>query len=79
METTFDDAKPSLTHMALVKLVEENVVQYVVSQNVDGLHIKSGLSRYFNFPYDSLRGRGRRRWERAVLYTLDNVQLTYIQ
>ncbi|KAJ7389596.1 NAD-dependent protein deacetylase sirtuin-6 [Desmophyllum pertusum] len=45
METTFDDAKPSLTHMALVKLVEQNVVQYVVSQNVDGLHIKSGLSR----------------------------------
>lgn len=47
METTFDDAKPSLTHMAVVKLVEQNVVQYIVSQNVDGLHIKSGLSRYF--------------------------------
>ncbi|PFX34376.1 NAD-dependent protein deacetylase sirtuin-6-like [Stylophora pistillata] len=45
METTFDDAKPSLTHMALVKLVEENFVQYIISQNVDGLHIKSGLSR----------------------------------
>lgn len=45
METTFDDARPSLTHMALVKLVEENIVQHVVSQNVDGLHIKSGLSR----------------------------------
>jgi len=46
METTFDDARPSLTHMALVKLVEENVVQHVVSQNVDGLHIKSGITRY---------------------------------
>jgi len=45
MDTTFDDAKPSLTHMALVKLVEENLVQYIVSQNVDGLHIKSGLPR----------------------------------
>ncbi|XP_068741256.1 NAD-dependent protein deacylase sirtuin-6-like isoform X3 [Montipora capricornis] len=43
MDTTFDDAEPSLTHMALVKLVEENFVQYIVSQNVDGLHIKSGL------------------------------------
>ena len=49
MDTTFDDAKPSLTHMALVKLVEENIVQYVVSQNVDGLHIKSGLPRYLTF------------------------------
>ena len=47
MDTTFDDAEPSLTHMALVKLVEENFVQYIVSQNVDGLHIKSGLPRYF--------------------------------
>ncbi|XP_068694194.1 NAD-dependent protein deacylase sirtuin-6-like isoform X2 [Montipora capricornis] len=45
MDTTFDDAEPSLTHMALVKLVEENFVQYIVSQNVDGLHIKSGLPR----------------------------------
>ena len=46
MDITFDDAKPSLTHMALVKLVKENVVQYVISQNVDGLHLKSGLPRY---------------------------------
>lgn len=45
METTFDDAKPSLTHMALLKLVQENLVHYIVSQNVDGLHIKSGLPR----------------------------------
>lgn len=49
MNTTFDDASPSLTHMALVKLVEENLVQYIVSQNVDGLHIKSGIPRYEYF------------------------------
>ena len=55
METTFDDARPSLTHMALVKLVEENVVQYVVSQNVDGLHIKSGLSRYKNLSRERVK------------------------
>lgn len=45
MNTTFDDASPSLTHMALVRLVEENLIQYIVSQNVDGLHIKSGIPR----------------------------------
>lgn len=49
MNTTFDDASPSLTHMALVKLVEENLIQYIVSQNVDGLHIKSGIPRYEYF------------------------------
>ena len=46
MDTTFDEAKPSLTHMALLKLVQENFVKYIISQNVDGLHLKSGLQRY---------------------------------
>jgi len=55
METTFDDARPSLTHMALVKLVEENVVQHVVSQNVDGLHIKSGITRYKYLPMQRVK------------------------
>ncbi|XP_073242644.1 NAD-dependent protein deacylase sirtuin-6-like isoform X2 [Porites lutea] len=45
MDTTFDEAKPSLTHMALLKLVQENFVKYIISQNVDGLHLKSGLQR----------------------------------
>jgi NAD+-dependent protein deacetylase sirtuin 6 len=31
--------------MALEKLVEENVIHYVVSQNIDGLHLKSGIKR----------------------------------
>ena len=34
---------PTLTHMAIKKLIDENVVKYLVSQNVDGLHIKSGV------------------------------------
>lgn len=42
---SFADAKPTKTHMILKKLVECNKVQYVVSQNIDGLHLKSGLSR----------------------------------
>ena len=42
---TFEDARPTLAHMALVGLVQAGVVKYVVSQNVDGLHLKSGLPR----------------------------------
>ncbi|XP_041980498.1 NAD-dependent protein deacetylase Sirt6 [Aricia agestis] len=44
---SFTDAKPTKTHMIIKKLVEENKVQYVVSQNIDGLHLKSGLPRKY--------------------------------
>ena len=37
------EALPSVTHMAIVKLHEEGVVKATVSQNVDGLHRRSGL------------------------------------
>jgi len=40
-------ATPTLTHMAIMKLVEEGKVRYVISQNTDGLHRKSGLSPSF--------------------------------
>lgn len=42
---SFADAVPTKTHMILKKLVECNKVHYIVSQNIDGLHLKSGLSR----------------------------------
>ena len=42
---TFDGAMPTLTHRALVGLLEAGLVKYVISQNVDGLHLKSGLPR----------------------------------
>ena len=37
-------ALPSPTHMAIVKLHQANKVAFTVSQNVDGLHRRSGLS-----------------------------------
>ena len=42
---SFENAKPTLTHIAITKLVDEGIVNYVITQNVDGLHRRSGLSR----------------------------------
>jgi NAD+-dependent protein deacetylase sirtuin 6 len=43
----FATAKPTLTHRIITQLVqpERNVIQFVITQNVDGLHRRSGLSR----------------------------------
>lgn len=41
----FDRAAPSLTHMVLVGLQRTGRLALVVSQNVDCLHIRSGLAR----------------------------------
>lgn len=42
---SFDDAEPTFTHMAIVALANADYIKYVVSQNIDGLHLKSGLER----------------------------------
>jgi len=45
MNVSWDDAQPTKTHMALAKLVEVGKVKFIVTQNIDGLHLRSGVSR----------------------------------
>lgn len=41
----FASAKPTLTHRTITRLVADCLVHFVITQNVDGLHRRSGLSR----------------------------------
>jgi NAD+-dependent protein deacetylase sirtuin 6 len=41
----FAKARPTLTHFAITKLAKDGRINYVVTQNVDGLHRRAGLSR----------------------------------
>mmetsp|Transcript_14504 Transcript_14504/g.22511 ORF Transcript_14504/g.22511 Transcript_14504/m.22511 type:complete len:142 (+) Transcript_14504:54-479(+) len=46
LRTTLSRAFPSRCHMAMVALMQKNLLKFVMSQNVDGLHRKSGIPSY---------------------------------
>ena len=43
--TTIQKAIPSPSHMALVELMNRGMLKHVISQNIDGLHRKSGIPK----------------------------------
>mmetsp|Transcript_26920 Transcript_26920/g.63230 ORF Transcript_26920/g.63230 Transcript_26920/m.63230 type:complete len:324 (+) Transcript_26920:109-1080(+) len=47
-ENMFARAKPTLTHRAITKLMLDGRINYCITQNVDGLHRRSGLSRSYH-------------------------------
>ena len=42
---SFELASPTLTHMAIKGLLDAGKIAYVSSQNVDSLHLRSGVPR----------------------------------
>ncbi len=40
---SWDDANPTKTHRGIAKLVEADLAKFVISQNIDGLHLVNKL------------------------------------
>lgn len=44
-KATIQKAVPSPCHMALVELMNHGMLKHIISQNIDGLHRKSGIPK----------------------------------
>jgi len=42
-KTTIAKAHPSKCHMAMVEMMNKGLLKHIISQNIDGLHRKSGI------------------------------------
>ncbi|MCL4133175.1 UNVERIFIED_CONTAM: hypothetical protein GTU68_027776, partial [Idotea baltica] len=47
ISVSWDDAKPTKTHMALLALQKAGYISYIITQNIDGLHLRSGIPRRY--------------------------------
>lgn len=45
VNVSFSEAIPTKCHMALKALLDSGHIKYIVSQNIDGLHLRSGVKR----------------------------------
>lgn len=45
VNVSFSEAIPTKCHMALKALIDTGHIKYIISQNIDGLHLRSGLKR----------------------------------
>ena len=45
MSLDWAEAVPRHTHMDLARLVEVGKVKFIITQNIDGLHLRSGVPR----------------------------------
>ncbi len=45
LQLSFLSATPTITHRSITRLAELGIIKYVITQNVDGLHRRSGLPR----------------------------------
>lgn len=44
-KVNLETAKPTLSHLVIKALVDAKFVQYIISQNIDGLFLKTGIKR----------------------------------